>query len=95
MVILLWKINYFRILKIIRIIGKFRKCGIISSLLICEFLKICWDIFENFNVENLFYWIIRNVGIVEIVEIIEKSWNCGICLHHELCEKRIKIVKGV
>ena len=74
-------------MEIIRIIGKFQKCGIISSLLICEFLKICWDIFENFNVENLFYWIIRNVGIVEIVEIIEKIWNCGIHLHHGCVKK--------
>ena len=95
MVILLWKINYFRILKIIRIIGKFRKCGIISSLLICEFLKICWDIFENFNVENLFYWIIRNVGIVEIVEIIEKFWKLWHSFASWLCEERIKIVKSV
>ena len=71
----MWRINYFQILEIIRIIEKFQKCGTISCLLICEFLKICWDIFENFNVENLFYWIIRNVGIVEIVEIIEKFWN--------------------
>ena len=64
-------------MKIIRIVGKFRNCGIISSLLICEFLKICWDIFKNFNVENLFYWIIGNVGIVEIVETIGKFWNFG------------------
>ena len=50
-------------------------------------MKICWDIFKNFNVENLFYWIIGNVGIVEIVEIIEKFWNCGIHLHHGCVKK--------
>ena len=82
-------------MEFIRIVENFRKCGIIVSLLIREFLKNCCDIFRNFDVENLFYWIIGNVGIVEIVEIIEKSWNCGICLHHELCEERIKTVKGV
>ena len=75
-------------MKIIRIIEKFRKCGIILSLLICEILKICWDIFENCNVENLFYWIIGNVGIVEVVEIIEKFWNCDIHLHHGCVKKR-------
>ena len=74
-------------MEIIRIVGKFRNCGIISSLLICEFLKICWDIFKNFNVENLFYWIIGNVGIVEIVETIGKFWNCGIHLHHGCVKK--------
>ena len=92
MVILLWKINYFRILKIIRIIGKFRKCGIISSLLICEFVKIFWDIFEYFNVENSFYWIIGNVGIVEIIEKFWKLWHS---FASWLCEERIKIVKSV
>ena len=79
-------------MEIIRIVGKFWNCGIISSLLICEFLKICWDIFENFNVENLFYWIIGNVGIVEI---LEKIWNCGIHLHHGYVKKIMKIVKSV
>ena len=68
-IILLWKSIYFRILEIIRIVEKFRNCGIISRLLICELLKICWDIFRNFNVKILFYWIIGNVGIVEIVGI--------------------------
>ena len=73
-----WKINYFRILEIVR---KFRKCGIISSLLIRVFLKNCWDMLGNFDVENLFYWIIG------IVEIIEKCWNCGIHLHHDCVKK--------
>ena len=76
--------NYFRILKIIRVVENFRNFGVISSLLICEFLKICWDIFGNFKVENLFYWIIGNVGIVEI---IGKFWNCGIHLHHGCMNK--------
>ena len=57
------------------IIGKFRNCGIISNLLICEFLKICWNIFGNFFVENELYWIIEIVGIVEIVGIIGKFWH--------------------
>ena len=38
----------------------------------CEFLKFCWCIFENFNVKISFYWVIENVGIIEIVEIIEE-----------------------
>ena len=37
-----------------------------------------------FNLENLFYWIIGNVGIVEI---IEKFWNCGIHLHNGCVKK--------
>ena len=56
----------------------------------CEFLKICWDIFKNFSVENLFYWIIGNV---EIVEIIEKFWNYGIHLHHGCVKKGQKLWK--
>ena len=38
----------------------------------CEFSKIRWYIFGNFNVKILFYWVIENVGIIEIVEIIEE-----------------------
>ena len=72
MKILLWKIYYFRILEIIRIVGNFWNCGIISNLLICEFFRIYWNIFSNFIVKNLFYWIIGNVGIVEIVGIVWK-----------------------
>ena len=83
-----WKISYFRILKIIRIVGNFQNYDIISCLLMCEFLKICWDIFKNFSVENLFYWIIGNV---EIVEIIEKFWNYGIHLHHGCVKKGQKL----
>ena len=56
-------------MKIIRIVGKFRNCGIISNLLICEFFRIFWNIFGNFIVENLFYWIIGNV------EIIGRFWD--------------------
>ena len=40
----------------------------------CEFPKICWYIFGNFNVKILFYWVIENVGIIGIVEIIEEFW---------------------
>ena len=65
-----WKINYFRILEIIKIVRKFQKYGIISSLLIRAFLKNCWDMFGNFDVENLFYWIIGNVGIVAFICIM-------------------------
>ena len=54
------------------IVGKLRNCGIISNLLICEFLKICWNIFGNFIVENELYC------IIEIVGIIGKFWNFGI-----------------
>ena len=57
------------------IFGKFRNCGIISNLLICEFLKICWNIFGNFSVENKLYWIVE---IVEIVGIIGEFWNFGL-----------------
>ena len=74
-------------MEIIKIVEKFRNFGVISRLLICEFLKICWDIFENFNVKNLFDWIIGNVGIVEVVEIIEKFWNCDVFASSWLCEK--------
>ena len=58
----------------------------------CEFSKICWDIFENFNVKSLFYWIMVNVGIVEI---IEKFWNLWHSFASWLYEERIKIVKSV
>ena len=56
----------------IGIVGKFQNCGIIPNLLICEFFRIYWNIFSNFIVKNLFYWIIGNVGIVEIVGIVWK-----------------------
>ena len=75
MVILLWKISYFQILGIIRSIENFEICDINSSMLMCEFLKICWYIFGNFNVKILFYWVIENVGIIGIVEIIEEFLN--------------------
>ena len=71
-VILLWKISYFQILGIIRSIENFEICDINSSMLMCEFLKICWCIFGNFKVKILFYWVIENVGIIGIVEIIEE-----------------------
>ena len=86
--IFFWLINNcFGLLKIMGIVGKFRNCDIISKFFICEFLGICWSVFKNFNVENLFYWIIGNVGIVEIVETIGKFWNCGIHLHHGCVKK--------
>ena len=59
--------NCFGLLKIMGIVGKFQNCGIISNLLICEFLKIFWNIFGNFIVENKLYWIIEIVGIVRII----------------------------
>ena len=73
----MWKINYIQILEIIRIVGNFQNCGIIPNLLICELLKICWNIFGNFIVEKLFCWIIGNVGIVEIVGIVGRFWDCS------------------
>ena len=62
-------------MEIIRIVEKLRNCGICDNLLICEFLRICWNTFSNFIVENLFYWIIGNVGIVEIVGIVGRFWD--------------------
>ena len=38
----------------------------------CEFPKIRWYIFGNFNVKILFYWVIENVEIIGIVEIIKE-----------------------
>ena len=35
------------------------------------------------------------LGNVEIVEIIEEPWNCGIHLHHGYVKKIMKIVKSV
>ena len=55
-----WLINNcFGLLKIIKIVENFRNCGKIPNLLICEFLRICWNIFENFIVENLLF---SNIG---------------------------------
>ena len=85
----------FEYWKLLELLKNSEKCGIISSLLICKFLKICWDIFESFNVENLFYW------------IIGECWNCWnywnywetLELWHSfaswLCEEVMKIVKSV
>ena len=87
-VILLWKISYFQILGIIRIIEKFWNCDINSSMLMCEFLKICWYIFGNFNMKILFYWVIENVGIIGIVEIIEQFWSLWHSLASWLYEKK-------
>ena len=42
--------------------------------------------------KNLFYWIIRNV---RIVEIIEKFWNLWYLFASWLYEEIIKIVKSV
>ena len=66
------KISYFQILGIIRSIENFEICDINSSMLMCEFLYICWYIFGSFNVKILSYLVIENVGIIEIVEIIEE-----------------------
>ena len=42
---------------------------------------------------NYFIGLLENV---EIVEIIEEPWNCGIHLHHGYVKKKImKIVKSV
>ena len=54
----------------------------------CEFLKICWCIFENFKVKILFYWVIENVGIIGIVEIIEEFWSLWHSLASWLYEKK-------
>ena len=56
------------------------------------FLIFIWDIIENFNVGNYFIGLLGNV---EIVEIIEELWNCGIHLHHGYVKKIMKIVKSV
>ena len=42
--------------------------------------------------ENYFIGLLRNV---EIVEIIEELWNCGIHLHHGYVKKIMKIMKSV
>ena len=58
-------------MEIIKIIGKFQKCGILSSLLICEFLKICWDIFENLELWHSFAsWLYE-----EMIKIVKSVWN--------------------
>ena len=54
----------------------------------CEFLKFCWCIFENFNVKISFYWVIENVGIIEIVEIIEEFQSLWHSLASWLYEKK-------
>ena len=41
----------------------------------CEFPKIRWYILGNFNVKVLFYWVIENVGIVEIIEEFWSLWH--------------------
>ena len=45
-----------------------------------------------FNLENLFYWIIGNVGIVEIIEKFWKLWHS---FASWLCEEMINILKSV
>ena len=85
------KISYLQILGIIRIIEKFLNCDISSSILMCEFPKIHWYIFGNFNVKILFYWVIENVGIVEIIEEFWSLWHSFASWLYE--EK--KIVKSV
>ena len=92
--ILLWKISYFQILGIIKIIEKFGNCDINSCILMCEFLKICWCILGNFNVKILFCWVIENVGIIGIVEIIEEFWSLWHSFTSWLYEEK-KIVKSV
>ena len=52
-------INHFRLLKIIRNIGKYRNYGKNSNLVIYEFLKIDWNICGNFIVENELF---SNIG---------------------------------
>ena len=43
----------------------------------------------------LFYWVIENVGIIGIVEIIEEFWSLWHSLASWLHEKKKKIVKSV
>ena len=54
----------------------------------CEFSKNFWCIFGNFNVKILFYWVIENVGIIGIVEIIEQFWSLWHSLASWLYEKK-------
>ena len=63
--------NYIRLLEIIGIVGKIRNCGINDNLLICEFLRICWNIFGDFIVKNNY------IRLLEIIGIIGKIRNCG------------------
>ena len=59
----------------------------------CEFPKIRWYIFGNFNVKILFYWVIKNVGIVEIIEEFWSLWHSfASWLYEEKknCEKCMK-----
>ena len=71
-VILLWKINYFWILEIIRIVEKIQNWSIISSLLICEFLKIFWDTFR------ILMWKIYVIGLLGLLELLKLLGNFGI-----------------
>ena len=62
-------------------------------MLMCEFLNICWYIFGILNVKILFYWVIENVGIVEIIEEFWSSWHSfALWLYEEKknCEKCMK-----
>ena len=58
----------------------------------CEFLKIRWYIFGNFKVKILFYWVIENVGIVEIIEEFWSLWHSFASWLYEKknCEKCMK-----
>ena len=47
-----------------------------------------WCIFRNFNVKISFYWVIENVGIIGIVEIIEQFWSLWHSLASWLYEKK-------
>ena len=72
--------NCFGLLKIIGIFENFQNCGIIPNLLICEFLRICRNIFRNFIVENLLF------SNIEIIRIVGKFQNCGIISNLLICE---------
>ena len=72
--ILLWKNNYIWLLEIIGIVGKLWNCGLNYNLLICEFLRICCNIFGNFIVENNYIWVLKLLELLENFGIVVWLW---------------------
>ena len=56
----------------------------------CEFSKIRWYVFENFNVKIYFIGLLK---MLELLKLLRNFGVCGIHLHHGCMKK--KIVKSV
>ena len=70
-------INCFELLKIIRRVEKFRNQGLISNIVICEFLGIGQNIFGIFMVES---------QLILIIRMVQKFSKCGIISSLLICK---------